>query len=71
MQILFNIYQIHATGAFRGVFSNSKVENLKFKIDYLHWEKMLLNQKHFFLKACILLIHENILQEPINMLLIL
>ena len=31
-------------------------------------KKMLLNQKHFFLKACILLIHKNILQEPINML---
>ena len=34
-------------------------------------KKMLLNQKHFFRKACILLIHKNILQEPINMLLIL
>ena len=34
-------------------------------------KKMLLNQKNFFPKACILLIHKNILQEPINMLLIL
>ena len=34
-------------------------------------KNMLLNQKHFFPKARILLIHKNILQEPINMLLIL
>ena len=34
-------------------------------------KKMLLNQKHFFPNACILLIHKNILLEPINMLLIL
>ena len=34
-------------------------------------KKMLLNQKYFFPKACTLLIHKNILQEPINMLLIL
>ena len=32
---------------------------------------MLLNQKHFFPKACILLIDKNILQKPVNMLLIL
>ena len=42
------------------------------KVENLYTEKkMLLNQKHFFSKACILLIHKNILQEPINMLLIL
>ena len=34
-------------------------------------KKMLLNQKHFFQKACILWIHKNLLQEAINMLLIL
>ena len=34
-------------------------------------KKMLLNQKHLFPKACILLIHKNIRQEPIHLLLIL
>ena len=34
-------------------------------------KKMLLNQKHFFPKAYTLRIHKNILQEPINILLIL
>ena len=40
-------------------------------IDIYTKKKILLNQKHFFPKACILLIHKNILQIPINMLLIL
>ena len=44
----------------------------KYLESVLYTEKqMLLNQKHLFPKACILLIHKNILQEPINMLLIL
>ena len=43
---------------------------LKYTLVYTE-NKMLLNQKHFFPKACILLIHKNILQEAINMLLIL
>ena len=29
----------------------------------IHREKMLLNQRHFFPKACVLLIHINILQD--------
>ena len=36
-------------------------------VEMLYTEKkMLLNEKHFFPKACILLIHKNIPQEPIN-----
>ena len=47
------------------LFSNSKDHKTSTE------KKVLLNQKHFFPKACIVLIHKNIIQEPINMLLIL
>ena len=35
---------------------------------YYTEKKILLNEKHFFPKAFLLLIHKSILQEPINML---
>ena len=50
----------------RQIFLDFKTGNQSLKSNSLLWEKMLLNQKHFFPKACILLIHKNILQEPIN-----
>ena len=48
-------------------FQSHYIFEIFFIYNFLYTEKkMLLNQKYFFPKACVLLIHKNILQEPKN-----